>query len=169
VGLAPGSVALSRRWPAERYARLSDRLVQAGCRVVLLGSGADAETARAVASQAKFPPLILAGRTNLREAFAVVSCLALLVSNDSGAMHEAYAQGVPVLVLQGAADPRVTGPFGARSRNLRAEGLDCAPCVRNECPRGLECMLAISVEQAFTAASEMLAGLRPQGDVGHGN
>ncbi|NTV53308.1 MAG: glycosyltransferase family 9 protein, partial [Candidatus Firestonebacteria bacterium] len=43
VGLAPGSVASSRRWPAERFARLADRLRQNGCRVVLVGSGADAQ------------------------------------------------------------------------------------------------------------------------------
>lgn len=169
VGLAPGSVALSRRWPAERYSQLSDRLVQLGCRVVLLGSGSDAEIAQAVAEQAKFPPLILAGKTNLREALAVIRCLNLLVSNDSGAMHEAYAQDVPVLVLQGAADPAVTGPFGPRSRMLRTAGLDCAPCVRNDCPRGLACMLAISVEEVFTTVAEMLALRGPGKDKSHGN
>jgi ADP-heptose:LPS heptosyltransferase len=123
---------------------------------VLLGSGADAEVAKKVALLAQTPTLLLAGKTNLREALAVIRCLALLVSNDSGSMHAAYAQGVPVLVLQGAADPKVTGPFGPKSRVLRAPGLDCAPCVRNACPRGLECMLAISVEQAATQAAEML-------------
>jgi heptosyltransferase-2 len=159
VGLAPGSVAPSRRWPAERYAQLADRLAAQGCRVVLVGSGADAAVAQDVAARMQHPPLILAGKTKLREAFAVIRRLALLVSNDSGSMHAAYAQGVPVLVLQGAADPRVTGPFGPSGRVLRAEGLDCAPCVRNECPRGLACMLALSVEQAWAAAADLLPQL----------
>jgi heptosyltransferase II len=159
VGLAPGSVAPSRRWPAERYAQLADRLAAHGCRVVLIGSGADAAEAQSVAARMQHPPLILAGKTKLREALAVISRLALLVSNDSGSMHAAYAQGVPVLVLQGAADPNVTGPFGPSGRVLRAAGLDCAPCVRNECTRGLECMLAISVEQAWDAAAGLLPRL----------
>ena len=162
VGLAPGSVALSRRWPRERYAQLADRLAQRGRRIVLVGSQADAETALGVARLMKSPPLVLAGKTNLREALAVIGKLALLVSNDSGSMHAAYAQDVPVLVLQGAADPVVTGPFGDKSQVLRAEGLDCAPCVRNDCPRGLACMLAISVEQAQAAAEDLLARFGPR-------
>jgi heptosyltransferase-2 len=160
IGLAPGSVAVSRRWPAARYAQLADELARQGYAVVLVGSGADAAVAQAVAAHTQSKPPVLAGKTNLREAMAVIRRMALLVSNDSGSMHLAYAQGVPVLVLQGAADPNVTGPFGANSRIVRAPGIACAPCVRNECPRGLECMTAISLEQVSSAIGQMLAESR---------
>lgn len=158
IGLAPGSVAPSRRWPAERFARLADHLAEGGYFVVLVGSGADAAVAQAVARRARIKPLVLAGKTTLREGMAVIRRLDLLVSNDSGAMHLAYAQGVPVLALQGAADPRVTGPFGPHSHVLRAAGVDCAPCVRNECRlRNLKCMQAISVEAVLETLQSMLA------------
>lgn len=159
IGLAPGSVAASRRWPPDRYARLADRLSQAGHGVVLLGSRDDAAVAGEVAALARCRPLILAGRTSLREALAVIRRLDLVVSNDSGTMHLAYAQDVPVLVLQGAADARSTGPFGSSSRALRAEGLACAPCVRNECERqDLACMLALGVDQVWAAVQALWAG-----------
>jgi heptosyltransferase-2 len=159
VGLAPGSVAASRQWPAVRYAELADRLSGQGYQVVLLGSKADQRVAAAVVKASQSRLLDLAGKTSLREMMAILRRLRLLVSNDSGAMHLAYAQGTPVLVLQGAADLHITGPFGEDSHILRDETLACAPCVRNECQQGdLKCMLAITVEQAWSKVQTILAG-----------
>jgi heptosyltransferase II len=157
IGLAPGSVASSRRWPEDRYAALADRLAAAGHQVFLLGGAGDVPIAERVAQKTKRPPKVLAGTTSLREAISVTRCLDLVVSNDSGAMHLAYAQGVPVLVLQGAADPKVTGPFGPAGRVLRADGPECAPCVRNDCERqDLACMTGITVEMAWAEVRKML-------------
>jgi len=167
VGLAPGSVAPSRRWPVERYAQLADRLTEQGNQVVLVGSPADRVIAQAVAKRTKRKPAILAGTTNLREGLAVIRRLDLLVSNDSGAMHMAYAQGVPVLVLQGAADYRVTGPFGNNSYILRDEQLDCSPCVRNECKyKYLKCMYNLSVEQVWQEVQAILQKKKPAKNYG---
>jgi heptosyltransferase II len=157
VGLAPGAIAKSRRWPADRYAALAGRLLRQGLRVALLGSAGDQDVARTVERQAQAPLLNLAGRTTLREAAAVIRRCDALVSNDSGAMHLAYSQGVPVLVLQGAADPRVTGPFGPSGRVLRDASLECAPCVRNECgPGHLKCMLNLTVDQVEAELGHLL-------------
>lgn len=162
VGLAPGSVAPSRRWPADRYAALAGRLHARGCSLVLVGSAGDRDAAQAVERGTRAPLLNLAGRTTLREVMAVIKRCDALVSNDSGAMHLAYSQGVPVLVLQGAADYRVTGPFGPHNRVLRDASLECAPCVRNECQPGhLRCMLNLAVDQVESELSRMLPALPP--------
>ncbi len=159
IGLAPGSVAPSRRWPTERYAQLADRLIKQGYQVVLVGSQEDRRLALAVDRRARNKLLILAGETNLREGLAVIRRLDLLVGNDSGAMHLAYAQGTKVLVLQGAADPQVTGPFGNCGFVLRDENLKCSPCVRNECPRkDMKCMRNISVNQVWQKIQGILSG-----------
>ncbi len=164
VGLAPGSVAPSRRWPLARYAELADRITAAGHQVCLLGSRQDEAAARFVAERLRPPAQILAGQTSLREVMAVIRNLDLVVSNDSGAMHLAYGLGVPVVVLQGAADPRVTGPFGPNSRTVRALGVTCAPCVLNRCPKpSLECMDNITVEEAWNAMADWLTpGREPE-------
>ncbi len=160
VGIAPGSVAPSRRWPWERYARLVRLLQEQGVQVVLLGSGSDQLLAEQVAARAGGEVLITAGKTDLDTGLAVVRKMQLVISNDSGAMHMAYAQQVPVLVLQGAADPRVTGPFGSASAYLRNEQLSCAPCVKNECPlKNLACMTSLSVEEVWTKVQSMLGKL----------
>lgn len=163
VGLAPGSVAKSRRWPIDRYAQLADRLTAQKHRVVLLGSRSDQEVARSVERRAKGPVINLAGKTSLRDAMAVIRRLDLLVSNDSGAMHLAYAQHVPVLVLQGAADPRATGPFANNSAVLRDEDLSCAPCVQNECgPKHLKCMKNLALDRVWDQVRAQIAKLPPK-------
>lgn len=162
IGLAPGSVAPSRRWPSERYAQLADRLVAQGHQVVLLGSKGDQAIAQAVARSMQRPALNTAGETKLREVIALIKRLDFVVSNDSGAMHLAYAQGIPLLVLQGAADPLVTGPFGPNSSVLRDENLACAPCVRNECNQSeLKCMLHLTVDQVAAKLDTLLVPLKP--------
>ncbi|MCK5242444.1 lipopolysaccharide heptosyltransferase II [bacterium] len=157
IGLAPGSVALSRRWPVERYAQLADCLQKQGHQVVLLGSPQDQSIAEKVAKKSERKPQVFAGRTSLRLGLAMIKRMDLVVSNDSGAMHMAYAQGVLVLVLQGAADHQVTGPFGKHSAIIRDANLACSPCVRNECPKkNMKCMRNITVAQVCEKVNEML-------------
>lgn len=160
IGLAPGSVAQSRRWPSRQFAVLADRLAEAGHQVLLLGSPADRSVAEEVARQSRTRPKVWAGRTSLRQAMALIRRLDVLVSNDSGAMHLAYAQNVPAVVVQGAADFRVTGPFGPNSQVVRSEQLDCVPCVRNECPRNDQaCMETISMDQVWAKVQDVIRGL----------
>ncbi len=163
VGLAPGSVAKSRRWPVDRYAQLAERLSAQKHQVVLLGSHSDQEVARSVERRAKAPLLNLVGKTSLREAMAVIRRLDLLVSNDSGAMHLAYAQRVPLIVMQGAADPRVTGPFASNSQVLRDQSLACAPCVQNECaPKHLKCMKNLTLDLVWEKVRAQIEKLPPK-------
>lgn len=157
VGIAPGSVAPSRRWPIERYAQLIRQLHRQKCRIVLCGSPDDQKIAEQVAKKAGVPVVMTAGKTDLAVGIAVMKQMNLVISNDSGAMHMAYAGQVPVLVLQGAADPKVTGPFGQESQYIRNKHLSCSPCVKNECPgKHLRCMKTISVEEVLAKALEML-------------
>jgi ADP-heptose:LPS heptosyltransferase len=79
-------------------------------------------------------------------------------------MHLAFALDVPTVAIFGPSDPRRVGPpaHPARHRILRP-GLACSPCAgealvpcRN--PAGQECLTAVSVADAFTAAMELLEG-----------
>lgn len=157
IGLAPGSVAPSRRWPEERYAALIKKLAAQHDRIVLIGSKSDQAIAERVARTAGKQVLITAGKTDLDTGLAVMQKMDLVITNDSGAMHMAYASQVPVLVLQGAADPRVTGPFGNHHVIVRDQTLACAPCVKNICPlKHMACMNNISVDQVFQHSNELL-------------
>lgn len=174
VGIVPGSNSESRRWPADRFARVGRELAGSGARVYVLGSAAESGLTAAVAAEAAprggsgGAVIDLGGRTGLEElAGALLSCH-LLVTNDTGPMHLAAALDRPILALEGAADPIQTGPLASRVRLVGRFDLPCVPCVRNACPRRgrgtvlpearLECMQLIRPEEVLEASAALLEG-----------
>jgi ADP-heptose:LPS heptosyltransferase len=119
--LVPGSSAHrpDKRWPAERFAALATWLGGQGIRPVLVGTGAEATLAAAIARAAP-SALDLAGRTGLLELAGVLRGARLVVGNDTGPMHLAALLGRPCVVLYGAAsDPARTAPRGPSVAVLR--------------------------------------------------
>ena len=99
--LHPGASDPRRRWPAERFAEVATRLAADGMSVVLVGDGADASVADAVAHEASDGAgdavLSLAGRLTLSELAGVLSISDVFVGNDSGPRHLAHAVGTPTV------------------------------------------------------------------------
>lgn len=161
IGLHPGSVWATKRWPWERFAELARRLArEEGARIVLIGGPGDRTLCARVAESADAEILDWSGRTSLAELIALMPRLALFATNDSGPMHIATASGVPTLAFFGPTT-RELGffPYGPDHRVLEKE-LDCRPCGlhgAHACPRGhFLCMKLISTEEAFAEARAML-------------
>ncbi len=157
VGLSPGAAyGPAKRWPPERFAAVGRELArECGARLVLLGGPGEAGVANQVKAQLDLPVLDLTGKTDLRQALAVLSQLNLLVTNDSGLMHAAAALGVPLVAVFGSTDPAATGPFTPQATVLR-QPLPCSPCRRRTCSLGYPCLTAISVEEVLAAARPWL-------------
>ena len=150
--LCPGSVnSRAKRWPAERYAELSDRLSDAGMTVVLIGSQGEVEVSQAVSSRAQHKPIVLTGQTSVAEAVGLISLADLLVTNDTGPAHVGAAVGTPTLVIFGPTNPLTTYPLSPNAEIIR-EPPDCAPCMLRDCPIDHRCMTAISVGRVFDRA-----------------
>jgi heptosyltransferase-2 len=153
--LCPGSVnSRAKRWPAERYAELSDRLTDAGLTVALIGSPAEVEVSRQVNGHTQRNPIILTGKTSVAEVVGLISLADLLVTNDTGPAHVGAAVGTPTLVIFGPTNPLTTYPLSPQAEMIR-EPPDCAPCMLRDCPIDHRCMTAISVEQVFERAIAM--------------
>ena len=75
------------------------------------------------------------GETDLAALVAVLARAALLVSNDSGAMHVMAALGRPQVAIFGSTSPVWTGPLNERAAVLHA-GEPCSPCFRRTCRHG---------------------------------
>lgn len=166
LGLFPGSNGLARRWPAERFGDLAERLGRAGAVALVFGGPDDAEITAAVAGRGGDRALDLGGRTSLPELAGALRSCDLLVTNDTGPMHLAAALGTPVLALWGPGDARQTRPLGPKVRVVGRFDLPCVPCVKNACPRRgagyelpdaeRECMRLIGVDEVAIAVREML-------------
>jgi len=156
VALNPGSVyGGAKRWPAARYAAVGDGLAAEGGVVLLVGSRREEGILREVAGRMRAPALVLAGRTDLPTLAALLERAALVLTNDTGAMHVACAVGAPVLALFGPTDARATGPLGPRAHLIRHE-VPCSPCLYRECPIDHRCMTGIPVAEVLEAAVTLL-------------
>src|SRR5207237_7085041 len=86
--LCPGSInSRAKRWPAERYADVADRLEETGMTAALIGSPGELDVSQDVRKYATSSPIVLTGETSVAEAVALTSLAALLVTNDTGAAH----------------------------------------------------------------------------------
>ena len=154
--LCPGSVnSRAKRWPAERYAELSDRLSESGSTVVLIGSPAETEVSEEVRGQAHYQPVMLTGKTTVAQMIALISMADILVTNDTGPAHVGAAVGTPTLVIFGPTNPLTTYPLSPGAEMIR-EPPDCAPCMLRDCPIDHRCMTAITVEAVFGRAAAMI-------------
>lgn len=157
VILQPGARYWFKAWPLDRYAELADRLTaQYGCQVLIGGSNQDVDLAQQIRQTAKSKPIIVAGRTTIKQFAAIAKRSALFVGSDSGAMHIAAAVGTPVVALFGPSSPAEWGPRGGPVEVLYKE-LDCRSCFHPTCTRGEQnCMRLISVEEVIAAAQKLL-------------
>lgn len=157
VALCPGSInSRAKRWPAERYAALADRLIhELDADVLLIGSAAERDVSVEVAGRMRHQPIIATGTTDLSQVVAMLSLIDLLVTNDTGPAHIASALGRPTLVIFGPTNPLTTRPFSTVGEIIHHPPI-CAPCMLRDCPIDHRCMTAISPDEVFERATPML-------------
>jgi heptosyltransferase-2 len=155
IGICPGaSFGPAKRWLPDRYANLADRLIDAlGADVLIFGSRAETPLAEAVARAMAHTPVLVAGKTTLREFMALLARCHVVVTNDSGPMHLAAALGSPLLAIFGSTNERATGPLGLRARVIKRP-VECNPCGLRQCPIDFRCMNGISVDDVYLATLE---------------
>jgi len=157
IGMAPGSMWETKRWPPEHFAALARFARAQGYQVLLSGSQPEAVVTRAVAEASG--AIDLAGRVSLADLGAFIERCRAFVANDSGPMHLARALGVPTLALFGSTDP---GQFDFKGHALLYANLECSPCSlygRRTCPKGhFRCMRELDDGRAQQALQRLLEG-----------
>lgn len=110
VLLNPGASKPEKRWPAERFAALADRLAEGhGAAVAVTGAPKERDVMDGVIRAAKATVLDLpAHGLDLTLLKSVVKRASLLVTNDTGPRHLAAAFDTPVVTLFGPTPPEWT-------------------------------------------------------------
>jgi heptosyltransferase-2 len=156
VALCPGSInSRAKRWSAESFARLADRLITDGRQVVIVGSPRELDVTNEVTSRMKLKPIVLTGKTTIDELTAILGLSDLLITNDTGPAHIAAALGRPTLVMFGPTNPLTTRPFSGQAEIIRHPP-DCAPCMLRDCPIDHRCMTAITVDEVMEQSQTIL-------------
>ena len=146
IGMAPGSVWPTKRWPAEYYAELIRLLQKKNVQIFLFGGRGEHELCENISRGSESPVINLAGELSLLQSAALIDRLDLLVCNDSAPLHLANAVNTPVFAFFG---PTVKEfgfyPYRPHDRMLEIPDLYCRPCSPHgtrRCPQGhFRCML----------------------------
>ena len=160
IVVAPGASCSARRYDPARFGVIAAELGRLSAYPVLLvGSerehGIESEVL-AAAWQRGPSPVSIVGQTTIPELAAIIARSALVVSNDSAAMHIADAFARPIVVLFSGTDLESQWrPRQSRARLLRI-ATPCAPCYRFDCPYGNAC-LDIPAERVVDECLRLLA------------
>ncbi len=155
VALGVGSTnSRAKRWSAESYAKLNDKLQnELKANVLLVGANDELDISNKVYEKSNKKPIILTGKTTLAEAAAILSVIDLLVANDMGLAHIASAAGTKTLVIFGPTNPLTTKPWNAE---IIYKKVECAPCMLRDCPIDHRCLTRISADEVFERATLIL-------------
>lgn len=157
LGVHPGSVWGTKRWPAAAYAEIVRRGVEAGAQVLVFAGPGEEHMAQEVLNTCGVlstgKVIDLSAKLSLPQLAAYLGKLDCYVTNDSGPMHLAWAQRTPVTAIFG---PTVRSlgfyPRGAGSTVLEAD-VPCRPCGLHgpqECPKGhFDCMRQVTPDMVW--------------------
>lgn len=161
IGINPGSVWPTKRFPVEKYAALADKLINTlKAKVVIVGSEADVDVAKKMEKNMRELPINLVGKTTVKQLLPLLKRFNVLVTNDCGAMHIAVALGVPVVAIFGPTTAAL-GFYPYNRHDIIVEkNLPCRPCGRHgsrRCPKKhFGCMKLITVSEVFDAVKRRL-------------
>jgi heptosyltransferase II len=162
VVLAPGAeYGPAKQWPAAYFHELAQALAGQGWEIAVIGLAKDRELGDSIV-QGIPGATNLCGQTNLMQLTALLAGAALLVSNDSGAMHLAAALSIPQLALAGSTNPTWTGPLNPKAQVVYRKEW-CSPCYARVCRFGhTHCLTEMLPRGVIEEAEKLLLSV-PKG------
>jgi ADP-heptose:LPS heptosyltransferase len=153
ISMHPGAKDLFKQWPPSHFIELGHRLIQhLGCQILITGTPAEKELVLEIAN--KIPGAIPVTHLKLRPFAALMKRMKLMITNDTGPMHVAFAMRTPTVALFTPTDPDLCGPYHAKHVKVIAKERTCTPCLRKKC-REPFCLLQIGVSEVTQAAVEL--------------
>ncbi len=156
IVLQYGTTWTTKLWPLDSWQELALQLCdQDRLRPILIwGNDAEHDACQAI-SKATNGRAMIWPRGSLPELVALLKRADLVVGGDTGPIHIAAAVGTSTVSLFRVTDATRNGPRGDQHIRLQSP-LECAPCLRKNCPRDEECGHSISVNQVLTAVRSLL-------------
>lgn len=126
-----------------------------GYQIIATGTNGDRPLYDAVSQDADIPLVNLAGKTSLRETFALYKRSQLLLTVDSSPIHMGAAAGIPNIV--GVFGPTNEKQWGPHNPNIRFQpvliDLPCRPCYAKVCTHN-NCRVMLTGAQIAQAISQ---------------
>jgi ADP-heptose:LPS heptosyltransferase len=160
--LHPGAGDPRRRWPAESFVAVADALDAAGARVGVLGSGDERRIADFILSTMRGEGFDLCDRLSIGGLAALMERASVVVSNDSGPLHLAFAVGARTVGVYWCFNVFTSSPLTrVRHRPFTSWEVNCpacgASCVTGTCAHRQSLVSSVPVAAVRDAALELLA------------
>ncbi|MBU6414223.1 MAG: glycosyltransferase family 9 protein [Planctomycetes bacterium] len=155
--LAPGSRWPGKRWPDERFAAIAQHLVRRGLKVCLVGSRSERDHASRCLDLADRTPKIIdrMGKTTIGQLMAIIRFSAMVIANDSAALHIAVGFDRPSIALFGPTRVDRVGPYRREADVIQhIEPED--DLNHKHAASGLALMKRITVEEVMLRIDSML-------------
>lgn len=162
AGASWGQDAYLKHWPAQNFARLSDKIIENyKAKIIIMGALSEQEIAQKVKKNMRYEAIDLSGKTQIGEFAALLSKTKLAITNDGGPMHMAVALGVKTVSIFGPVDERVYGPYPVSPDHIVLKrDLSCRPCYKNfrfpGCSHNRRCIEDLTVDEAYEAVRRLI-------------
>lgn len=156
IGINPGAFRPSREWDKKKFALVADELSKKyQARIIITGGKRDVKLANDISNLMITKPIIVAGKTTLKQLAVLIQKCKLFITNDSGPMHIAVTVKTPLIALCGPG-PLKYAPYGDGNRYIVIKKeVDCSPCYKMRC-RSHKCMELIAAGEVLQAAEKQL-------------
>lgn len=162
IGFNIGSAVPQKRWPAQRFAAVADHFAEQGYDCVFFGGSMDKQMVQDAVGQMKHKAIVATGKFAIGELASAIRRCSLFITNDSGPMHVAVSQHVPLVALYGPSNPKFYGPYTNNAIILEStdhyeEGKSMKKIIKEGHYKGIS---VISMKDVIMAGEELL---RPKG------
>jgi len=166
VNINASDLAFCRRWPREKFAQVINALVKEKSNLLVLLFGSQSEKKytssllELLGEKTKEKVFDLSGRLTLGQFIVLLQKIDLFLTNDSGPLHLAKAQGTPTVSIWGPGSPELYGPYGREKDKHKVlyKRYPCSPCMyiyRTEagyfCNMSIPCLNDIDSEEVIQA------------------
>ena len=161
--MVPGSAWETKMWHSKGYNSVAEALITKGIPVMVAGGPDEAEACEQASKG--LSAINMAGKTNIGEMIWIAQRAAVIICNDSMALHMASALKIPNVAIFCSTIPEFGfGPWKNRAIVVEKK-LPCRPCGRHgkrKCPENTEaCMREITPEQVLGAVETLFEGKTP--------
>jgi ADP-heptose:LPS heptosyltransferase len=157
VLLNPAGLWETRNWPLNHYAELVCTWPDSAARFLFLGTGRIKEASRFLSSKAGNRMIDLSGQTSLALAYALLQFVDCAITEDSGLMHMAWSQGIPLVALFGSSPHYWSLPAGDFVHAFHSGDLSCGACMQPRCKYGdNRCLTRVTPDLVIRAAESLM-------------
>jgi heptosyltransferase-3 len=153
----PAAAFETKRWAADKFARVADYLADRGLAVVAITAPKESRIVEDMLNGSN-TRIVSFTHLSLPEVTALAARSSLFVGNDSGIAHIAAAAGAPSVVIFGSSNIAHWSPWATGPAEIVREELPCQPCPGYSCAEfdEPECILRVPVERVTAAIDRVM-------------